>query len=379
MSRATPGRAWSRPITPSAPRTGRWSSPRAEDRQAGRLQARRARGGAGVRRALRAYFARNNARVGGTKTTLDPLPRVVLVPGLGLFGLGRIEEGRARSPPIWRECAIEAITDAEAIGRFESISEADMFDVEYWSLEQAKLGAAPRSRSPARSRSSPAPAAPSARRPPRRSPRPAPRSLCSISTKARRRRGAKALGGAALAVQCDVTDAASVRAAFDRVVRGIRRRRYRGVECGRGLAGPDRRGRRGGSARELRAELLRPPAGGAGGGEDHAGAGHRRLPAVQRVEAGGQSGTEFRALRPAQGGDAVPGAAIRARLRRRRHPRQRGQCRPHPLRTADRRFHRRARARRAASARPTICAATCSAARSPPTTWRRHSCIRRWS
>ena len=40
------------------------------------------------------------------------------------------------------ESAVETITDAEAIGRFESISEADMFDMEYWSLEQAKLGAA---------------------------------------------------------------------------------------------------------------------------------------------------------------------------------------------------------------------------------------------
>ncbi len=36
--------------------------------------------------------------------------------------------------------AVEAITDAEATGHFESISEADMFDVEYWPLEQAKLG-----------------------------------------------------------------------------------------------------------------------------------------------------------------------------------------------------------------------------------------------
>src|SRR5262245_33794035 len=35
------------------------------------------------------YFARQNVRVGGIKRPLDPLPRVVLVPGLGLFGLGR--------------------------------------------------------------------------------------------------------------------------------------------------------------------------------------------------------------------------------------------------------------------------------------------------
>ena len=36
----------------------------------------------------RAYFKRQNARVGGGKTALDPMPRVILVPGLGLFGLG---------------------------------------------------------------------------------------------------------------------------------------------------------------------------------------------------------------------------------------------------------------------------------------------------
>ena len=38
------------------------------------------------------------------------------------------------------EAWIEGVSDAEAVGRFESISEADMFDCEYWSLEQAKLG-----------------------------------------------------------------------------------------------------------------------------------------------------------------------------------------------------------------------------------------------
>ncbi|HET7094769.1 MAG TPA: SDR family oxidoreductase, partial [Thermomicrobiales bacterium] len=37
------------------------------------------------------------------------------------------------------ENAIATITDAEAIGRFQSIGEADDFDVEYWPMEQAKL------------------------------------------------------------------------------------------------------------------------------------------------------------------------------------------------------------------------------------------------
>ena len=66
-------------------------------------------------------------------------------------------------------------------------------------------------------------------------------------------------------------------------------------------------------------------------------AGHRRLPAVQRVQAGGQSGPGLRALRPAQGGHAGPDAPVRHRLRRRGHPLQRRQRRPHPHRPADRR------------------------------------------
>ncbi len=38
------------------------------------------------------------------------------------------------------ETAISVVSAVEAGSRFESISEADQFDIEYWSLEQAKLG-----------------------------------------------------------------------------------------------------------------------------------------------------------------------------------------------------------------------------------------------
>ncbi|HEY5064685.1 MAG TPA: bifunctional aldolase/short-chain dehydrogenase [Xanthobacteraceae bacterium] len=84
------------------------------------------------------YFAHHNARVGGGKRELDPLPRVVLVPGLGLFGLGPTKGDAVIAADI-AETWIEGVDDAEAIGRFESISEAEMFDCEYWPLEQAKL------------------------------------------------------------------------------------------------------------------------------------------------------------------------------------------------------------------------------------------------
>ena len=85
------------------------------------------------------YFDRQNARVGGNRKMLDPQPRVVLVPGLGLFGLGRTKKDAAICADL-AEAFVECITDAEALGRFKSISQDDMFDVEYWSLEQAKLG-----------------------------------------------------------------------------------------------------------------------------------------------------------------------------------------------------------------------------------------------
>ncbi len=165
----------------------------------------------------RAYFERNNARCGGTKKMLDPLPRVALVPGLGLFGLGRSKKD-ARIAADLAEAAVEGITDAEAIGRFESISEADMFDCEYWSLEQAKLGSAKElplagqiavvtgaggAIGAATAKAFAAAGAEVA--------------LLDIDEKAAMAQ-AKAIGGAALAVSCDVTDSASVRAAFDKVV-----------------------------------------------------------------------------------------------------------------------------------------------------------------
>jgi rhamnose utilization protein RhaD (predicted bifunctional aldolase and dehydrogenase)/NAD(P)-dependent dehydrogenase (short-subunit alcohol dehydrogenase family) len=165
----------------------------------------------------RDYFERNNARCGGSKRMLDPLPRVVLVPGLGLIGLGRSKKD-ARIAADLAEAAIETITDAEAIGRFESISEADMFDVEYWSLEQAKLGKEPEKPlagqvavitgaagaiGSATARTFAGAGAEVA--------------LFDVDAEAAQAR-ARAIGGAALAVACDVTDPAAVRTAFDKTV-----------------------------------------------------------------------------------------------------------------------------------------------------------------
>jgi hypothetical protein len=85
------------------------------------------------------YFQANNEKSPEKKKELDPLPRVILVPGVGMFGVGGSAKDAAIAADI-AENAIAVITDAEAIGEYRSISEYDMFDVEYWSLEQAKLG-----------------------------------------------------------------------------------------------------------------------------------------------------------------------------------------------------------------------------------------------
>jgi rhamnose utilization protein RhaD (predicted bifunctional aldolase and dehydrogenase)/NAD(P)-dependent dehydrogenase (short-subunit alcohol dehydrogenase family) len=86
-----------------------------------------------------AYFERNNARQATPKIALDAMPRVILVPGLGLFGLGNSAKAAAVAADL-AETTARVVTQAEAIGTFESIPEPDIFDIEYWSLEQAKLG-----------------------------------------------------------------------------------------------------------------------------------------------------------------------------------------------------------------------------------------------
>jgi rhamnose utilization protein RhaD (predicted bifunctional aldolase and dehydrogenase)/NAD(P)-dependent dehydrogenase (short-subunit alcohol dehydrogenase family) len=165
----------------------------------------------------RAYFARHNARTGGRKTMLDPLPRVALVPGLGLFGMGPTKREAIIAADI-AEAWVEGVTDAEAIGTFTSISEADMFDCEYWALELVKLG--PAADKPLKGQiavitgAGGAIGAATARA---FAAAGAEVALLDINFAAAAEQ-AKATGATALPVPCDVTDAASVRAAFEQVV-----------------------------------------------------------------------------------------------------------------------------------------------------------------
>lgn len=86
-----------------------------------------------------AYFEQNNTRVGGHKTVLDPLPRVVVIPQLGMVAVGKTAAEAAVNADVMASW-MEVVTEAEACGHYEPVSPADAFDLEYWSLEQAKLG-----------------------------------------------------------------------------------------------------------------------------------------------------------------------------------------------------------------------------------------------
>jgi len=73
---------------------------------------------------------------------LDPAPRVVLDPELGMVCAGATPRDVEIAGDIYRH-TMKVILDGEALGGYRPASIADLFDVEYWVLEQAKLRRAP--------------------------------------------------------------------------------------------------------------------------------------------------------------------------------------------------------------------------------------------
>ncbi len=85
------------------------------------------------------YF--DTYRESGAELT-DPMPRVVLVPGLGMFTAGRDRRTAGIVDDIYHH-TIDVIGNATAFGRYVSLSAKDAYDVEYWPLELYKLTLAP--------------------------------------------------------------------------------------------------------------------------------------------------------------------------------------------------------------------------------------------
>ena len=68
----------------------------------------------------------------------DPNPTVVLIPGLGMVAWGK-NKSESRVTAEFYNCAIEVMRGAEAIDTYEAMDQQEAFDIEYWSLEEAKL------------------------------------------------------------------------------------------------------------------------------------------------------------------------------------------------------------------------------------------------
>ena len=84
------------------------------------------------------YFNVNKKKVKEKKVMLDTSPRVILVQNVGMFSVGKDLNG-AKIAGDLTETNAKVIGSVEETSTYKFIPEKDLFDVEYWSLEQAKI------------------------------------------------------------------------------------------------------------------------------------------------------------------------------------------------------------------------------------------------
>lgn len=90
------------------------------------------------RNAYNRYVEQNIAHSKVVIQPIDPDPRIILAPGLGLVAAGPTLKDAMIAADIYQH-TIEVMQNSEAIGAYSGLDETDSFDIEYWSLEQAKL------------------------------------------------------------------------------------------------------------------------------------------------------------------------------------------------------------------------------------------------
>ena len=88
--------------------------------------------------AYKSYFDTHEPNAKDRKTMLDPAPRVVLDEEFGLCAVGRNMSEVGIIADLY-EHTMQCILRAEKLGGWRALPASDIFDLEYWDLEQAKL------------------------------------------------------------------------------------------------------------------------------------------------------------------------------------------------------------------------------------------------
>ncbi|WP_062107975.1 bifunctional aldolase/short-chain dehydrogenase [Bacillus niameyensis] len=86
-----------------------------------------------------AYFEKN--KVEGDRM-FEPVPRIILVPGIGMVNVGKSLAMAHVSGGLYQR-AIAVMKGATTVGNFVSLNEEESYQIEYWPLELYKLSLAP--------------------------------------------------------------------------------------------------------------------------------------------------------------------------------------------------------------------------------------------
>ena len=88
--------------------------------------------------AYRRHFEELSPAAREPKTMLDPAPRIVLDAELGMMAAGRTAAEAAIAAEIYGH-TMDVVERADRLGGYRVLSAAELFEFEYWDLEQAKL------------------------------------------------------------------------------------------------------------------------------------------------------------------------------------------------------------------------------------------------
>ena len=89
-------------------------------------------------RDYKSYFDEQAPHAKEPKTMLDPAPRMALDPNFGLAAAGRTAKDAAIVAELYRH-SMQVMQRSQALGGYRALPARELFEVEYWDLEQAKL------------------------------------------------------------------------------------------------------------------------------------------------------------------------------------------------------------------------------------------------